>query len=188
MKFYDTIMSDADELEEGEIPPFDAVYLPTCERAGAARTNAAFEERRRVFQKRQTRSFDTDYEEFVALFEHFKDPTTSKDFIAGSQKKAGTAWFRDKKYTIGGVEYGFHYGNNMQLAYRVDEDTEGKLTWRSHASVQLLNRARALLRDTEQADVDTPEKALVRAFENEEKKNGLCVYKGIKFAGRIYYQ
>lgn len=187
MKFYDTIMSDADELEEGEIPPFDAFYLPPRERTGAARTNAAFEERRRVFQTNQRARFDTDYEEFVALFEHFKDPTTSKDFIRGSKRDAGTAWFRDKKYTIGGVEYGFHYGNSMQLAYRVDEDTEGKLTWRSHASVQLLNRARALLRDTEQADVDTPEKALVRAFENEEKKNGLCVYEGRKFGLGIRY-
>jgi len=171
MVCYDTIMSDADELEEGEIAPFDAVYLPHRERAGAARTNAAFEERRRVFQTRQTASFDTDYAEFVALFEYFKDPTTSQDLIAGSHRKAGTAWFRDKKYIIGGVEYGFHYGNNMQLAYRVDKDTEGKLTRRSRASVQLLNQARALLRDTEQADVDTPEKALVRAFENEQKKD-----------------
>ena len=30
------------------------------------------------------------------------------------------------------------------------------------------------------------ENSFVRAFENEEKKNGMCVYGGREFAGRIY--
>ena len=153
-------------------------------------SHAAFTNRLKAFSK-QSNKFDDDYWEFADLFKHFKNPQTANDFIVGSKTNVGTALFRDKEYIIDDVHYGFHYGNNMHLAYRIGSDAKGPL-WTAHSSGQLLKNVRKLINETCE-DLDTPEKALVRAFENEQEKDPkvskdrLLEYEGRKWGCSIRY-
>lgn len=112
-------------------------------------------------------SFEDDYAAFVALVNN-----NGAKFRRGSKVEIGTAWFRNRRYNICDVIYGFEYAYSNQLAYRVNSDN----TRTAHTSVQLLNIVQTMMKQDKSL---TAEQAIVDAFNTQETSPSIDTYKAV---------